>query len=352
MSELSNIQSNFQKELSKASNKEQLNQLHIKYLSKKGIIASQMQLLAKLPANERKDFGSKINNLKLLINTQLNNSISKLQQAAINEQLANEQIDVTLPSRKKQLGKTHPISHTIEEIITIFAKMGFSVAEGPEIEDEFHNFNALNIPENHPARQMHDTFYIANTEQKKMLRTHTSSVQIRSMLKGKAPFKIISPGKTFRKESDATHTPMFHQIEALFIDESTNMGHLKYCIQKFLNEFFGSNNKLRFRSSFFPFTEPSAEVDIAYTKTKGKISIGSGDDYMEILGCGMVHPNVLTNVNIDPKKYQGFALGMGVERLAMLKYGMADLRQFFENDPNWLNHYSFKSHFSAALANL
>ena len=229
----------------------------------------------------------------------------------------------------------------IDEISSIFSEIGFSIAEGPDVETEYNNFTALNTPENHPARDMHDTFYLEKNK-KLLLRTHTSPVQIRTMLNGKPPFKIIVPGRTYRSDSDQTHTPMFHQLEGLHIDKDITMGHLKGCLNYFVNEFFEIKNiKMRFRPSHFPFTEPSAEVDIQYKIKDGKIIIGEGDKWLEILGCGMVHPNVLNNVKIDTKKFQGFAFGMGIDRLAMLKYGINDLRSFFDSDYRWLNHFGF-----------
>ena len=254
--------------------------------------------------------------------------------------------DVTLdPEPEKILeGKIHPTSQTIHEIISIFSHMNFSVVEGPDIEDDFHNFSALNIPEEHPARQMHDTFYFEGEDEKRrpLLRTHTSPVQVRVMKENKLPIRVIAPGRTYRCDSDITHTPMFHQVEGLVIDESTHMGHLKSCIIKFCESFFNIGKlPLRFRPSYFPFTEPSAEVDIGCDRSKGKLKIGSGSEWMEILGCGMVHPNVLSACGIDAKKYQGFAFGLGVERMTMLKYGIYDLRTFFESDIRWLKHYGF-----------
>jgi phenylalanyl-tRNA synthetase alpha chain len=262
----------------------------------------------------------------------------------LDARLAEEAIDVSLPIRPEMAGRLHPITQTIDEAIAILGEMGFSVAEGPEIEDDFHNFTALNIPPEHPARQMHDTFYFPEKDDgsRNVLRTHTSPVQIRTMVSGEPPFRIIAPGRTYRCDSDMTHTPMFHQIEGLVIDESTHFGHLKGCLLNFLSAFFEVDDlPLRFRPSFFPFTEPSAEVDIGCAREGGELKIGAGRDWMEILGCGMVHPNVLKACDIDPDKYQGFAFGLGVERMAMLKYGIPDLRTFFDADLRWLKHYGF-----------
>jgi len=246
-----------------------------------------------------------------------------------------------LPGRTYFAGKIHPVSQVIDEVTSIFSEIGFSVEEGPDVENEYYNFSALNTPENHPARDMHDTFYLDRSKDL-LLRTHTSPVQIRTMLKGKPPFKIIAPGRTYRCDSDQTHSPMFHQLEGLHIDKNINMGHLKGCLYYFVKKFFEVEKvKIRFRPSHFPFTEPSAEVDIGYKIQDGKIKIGEGDKWLEILGCGMVHPNVLKNVKVNPKQYQGYAFGVGIDRLAMLKYGINDLRAFFESDIRWLEFYGF-----------
>jgi phenylalanyl-tRNA synthetase alpha chain len=259
----------------------------------------------------------------------------------MNQKLEGEKIDLTAPFRQESHGSLHPISQTILQIKNIFGQMGFEMIEGPEIEDDFHNFSALNIPENHPARQMQDTFYLPENDGKNMLlRTHTSSVQVRKMLGSKPPLKIVSIGKVYRSDSDQTHTPMFHQVEVLMVDKNVNMGNLKWTLETFLKEFFELTNiSSRFRPSFFPFTEPSAELDIGYERKDGRIKIGSEKNFLEILGCGMVHPKVLENVGIDSKEYQGFAFGVGIERLTMLKYGINDLRMFFEGDARFLNHY-------------
>jgi phenylalanyl-tRNA synthetase alpha chain len=258
--------------------------------------------------------------------------------------LAEERIDVSLPARPTEIGRLHPIGQTIDELVAIFGEMGFSVAEGPHIETDFHNFTALNIPPDHPARQEHDTFYLPKDEtgERKVLRTHTSPVQIRSMMSGEPPFRIIVPGRTFRADHDATHSPMFHQVEGLVIDRATHMGHLKGTLTAFCRAFFGVDDlPLRFRPSFFPFTEPSAEVDIGCSRVGEQLKIGAGSDWLEILGCGMVHPKVLANCGIDPEIYQGYAFGMGIERIAMLKYGIPDLRPFYDTDLRWLRHYGF-----------
>jgi len=263
----------------------------------------------------------------------------------LQERLEKEKIDVTLPPRPQPCGTIHPISQALYEMIAIFKNMGFSVAEGPDIEDDFYNFTALNIPPEHPARQDHDTFYLPPVEEgaeRRVLRTHTSPVQIRTMLAKKPPLRIIAPGRTYRSDYDATHTPTFHQIEGLYVAENVHMGHLKACLQTFLREMFNQPTlPLRFRPGYFPFTEPSAEVDIACYRKEGQLIVGPGQDWLEILGCGMIHPKVLENCGIDSTKYQGFAFGMGIERVAMLKYGIPDLRSFYEADIRWLRHYGF-----------
>jgi phenylalanyl-tRNA synthetase alpha chain len=263
---------------------------------------------------------------------------------ALDAVVAADRVDITLPVRPEREGRLHPISQTFDEIIAIFGEMGFAVAEGPDIEDDFHNFTALNIPPEHPARQMHDTFYLPEKEdgERLLLRTHTSPVQIRTMQSSEPPLRIIVPGRTYRCDSDMTHTPMFHQVEGLIVDETTHMGHLKGCLIEFCRAYFEVDDvPVRFRPSYFPFTEPSAEVDIGCSRAGGELKIGEGDDWLEILGCGMVHPKVLAACGVDPEKYQGFAFGMGIERIAMLKYGIPDLRTFFDADLRWLRHYGF-----------
>ena len=273
---------------------------------------------------------------------------AKLQELALQKRLETEKIDITLQPRPEAKGSIHPIRQTIEETISIFADMGFSVAEGPEIEDDFHNFTALNFPPEHPARAMHDTFYLPDAagktglDAKRLLRTHTSTVQVHVMQTEKPPIRVIIPGRVFRSDYDMTHTPMFHQVEGLLIDKATHMGHLKGCLIEFCKKYFEVDElPTRFRPSFFPFTEPSAEMDIGCSRAGGELKIGAGEGFLEVLGCGMVHPNVLKNCGIDPNEYQGFAFGMGVERMAMLKYGIPDLRTFFESDLRWLRHYGF-----------
>ncbi|MCB9989946.1 MAG: phenylalanine--tRNA ligase subunit alpha [Rhodospirillales bacterium] len=331
-----------------ANDLESLEQVKVTALGKKGRITDLMKTLGQMDPEERKTTGQALNVLKDEIAALINAQEEALKKQALDQKLATETIDVTLSARPEREGHIHPISQTMEELMTIFADMGFTVAEGPEIEDDWHNFTALNFPPGHPAREMQDTFFLPEDAEeqgeraKKLLRTHTSSVQIRYMTEQKPPMRIIVMGRTYRSDYDMTHTPMFHQIEGLVIDENTNMAHLKGCLRDFCETYFEVENlPMRFRPSFFPFTEPSAEVDIGCSREGGGLKIGAGDDWLEILGCGMVHPNVLKNCGIDPDKYQGFAFGMGIERIAMLKYGIPDLRTFFESDKRWLDHYGF-----------
>ncbi len=333
----------------KASNDIQsLEEVRVTALGKKGRVTDLMKTLGGLSPDERKEMGQALNRLKDEITAEIDARATTLKAAALNARLAAEKIDVTLTPRPENKGSIHPISQTIEEMITIFADMGFSVAEGPEIEDDFHNFTALNFPPEHPARQMHDTFYLPDVAgkegdaAKRLLRTHTSTVQVHVMQTQKPPIRVIIPGRTFRSDYDMTHTPMFHQMEGLLIDKAAHMGHLKGCLIEFCKRFFEVDDlPTRFRPSFFPFTEPSAEMDIGCSRDKGELKIGAGSSWLEILGCGMVHPNVLKNCGINPDEYQGFAFGMGIERVAMLKYGIPDLRTFFESDLRWLKHYGF-----------
>ena len=341
MSDLNNITSNFYKKISSVKSKEDLQSLKTEFFGKSGQVTSQFKSLATLSEDKRKEFASSLNKLKDELTNELEKKFIELEKIEINEKLKGEKVDVTLPIRPYQKGKIHPVSQVIDEISSIFSEIGFSIAEGPDVETEYNNFTALNTPDNHPARDMHDTFYLEENK-KILLRTHTSPVQIRTMLNEKPPYKIIVPGRTYRCDSDQTHAPMFHQLEGLHVDKDITMSHLKGCLDYFIKEFFEVKNvKMRFRPSHFPFTEPSAEVDIGYTIENDKIVIGEGDKWLEILGCGMVHPNVLKNVKVDPTKYQGFAFGMGIDRLAMLKYGINDLRAFFESDYRWLNHFGF-----------
>ena len=341
MSDLKKIKDEFTNRLKDSLNLSELNQIKSELFGKNGQISSQFKKLGTIAETEKKKFASDLNILKDELQVLINKKFNEVETLEINEKLKKEKIDVTLPERSFQRGKIHPVSQTIDEISSIFSEIGFSVEEGPDVENEYNNFTALNTPDNHPARDMHDTFYL-DEKKEKLLRTHTSPVQIRTMLKDKPPFKIIAPGRTYRSDSDQTHAPMFHQVEGLHIDKDVNMGHLKGCLYYFVKEFFEVDKiKMRFRPSHFPFTEPSAEVDIGYKIKDGKIVIGEGDKWLEILGCGMVHPNVLKNVKVDPDKYQGYAFGIGIDRLAMLKYGINDLRSFFECDYRWLNHFGF-----------
>ena len=341
MSDLKKIKEDFLLKLKSKLNLSEVNQVKLDLFGKDGLITSQFKKISSITESERKKFASDLNLIKDELNDLINSKIKDIEVEQINKKLEKEKIDVTLPERNFNRGKIHPVSQTIDEISSIFSEIGFSVEEGPDVENEYNNFTALNTPDNHPARDMHDTFYL-DVNKEKLLRTHTSPVQIRTMLNSKPPFKIIAPGRTYRSDSDQTHSPMFHQVEGLHIDKNINMGHLKGCLNYFIKEFFEVDKiKMRFRPSHFPFTEPSAEVDIGYEIKEGKIVIGEGDKWLEILGCGMVHPNVLKNVKVDPKKYQGYAFGIGIDRLAMLKYGINDLRSFFECDYRWLNHYGF-----------
>ena len=341
MSDLDKINSIFNAKIDSIKSKEELQNLKTVYFGKNGEITIQFKKLGSLPSDKKKEFASELNKLKDNLSSQLEKKNLEIETQEINEKLKDEKIDVTLPARSFRQGKIHPVSQVIDEISSIFSEIGYSVAEGPDVETEYNNFTALNTPEDHPARDMHDTFYLEENK-KILLRTHTSPVQIRSMLNEKPPFKIIVPGRTYRCDSDQTHAPMFHQLEGLHIDKNITMSHLKGCLDYFIKEFFEVQNiKMRFRPSHFPFTEPSAEVDIGYRLENEKIIIGEGDKWLEILGCGMVHPNVLKNVKIDTNKYQGYAFGIGIDRLAMLKYGINDLRAFFETDYRWLNHFGF-----------
>ena len=327
--------------VSQAKDKIELQNLKSQFLGKNSQINLEFKKLGSLDENERKVRASSLNNEKQKITEAINNKFKELENLEINQKLQKNKVDVTLPARERPNGKIHPFSQVIDEISSIFSEIGFSVAEGPDVESEYNNFTALNTPEDHPARDMHDTFYLDNNK-KILLRTHTSPVQIRTMLNGKPPFKIIVPGRTYRCDSDQTHAPMFHQLEGLHIDKDITMGHLKGCLDYFVKEFFEVKKiKMRFRPSHFPFTEPSAEVDIGYRLENGRIIVGEGDKWLEILGCGMVHPNVLKNAKVDTKKFQGYAFGMGIDRLAMLKYGINDLRSFFEADFRWLNYFGF-----------
>ena len=341
MSDLKKLKDEFLSKLRGKLNLSEVNQIKSELFGKNGLISTQFKKIGTIAESEKKKFASDLNIIKDELQSLINSKINEAENIEINKKLEQERIDITLPERSFVRGKIHPVSQTIDEISSIFSEIGFSVEEGPDVENEYNNFTALNTPENHPARDMHDTFYLDKKKQN-LLRTHTSPVQIRTMIKDKPPFKIIAPGRTYRSDSDQTHAPMFHQVEGLHIDKDINMGHLKGCLNYFIKEFFEVDKiKMRFRPSHFPFTEPSAEVDIGYEMKDGKIIVGEGDQWLEILGCGMVHPNVLKNVNVDTAKYQGYAFGIGIDRLAMLKYGINDLRAFFDCDYRWLSHFGF-----------
>lgn len=329
-----------------ASDLDGLEAVRIAALGKKGSVSGLMKGLGGMSPDERKVMGPALNSLKGEVADLIASRKSVLEDAALDARLASERVDVSLPVHDHPQGSVHPISQVMDEIAEIFASLGFDVAEGPDLESDFHNFTALNIPEEHPARQDHDTFYLqpdANGD-RKVLRTHTSPVQIRTMLKEEPPIRIIAPGRTYRSDSDATHTPMFHQVEGLVIDKDTHLGHLKGTLEAFLKAFFEVDAvTLRLRPSYFPFTEPSMEVDVQCSFDGGTVKIGDGNDWLEILGSGMVNTKVLEACNLDPTVYQGFAFGCGIDRLAMLKYGMSDLRAFFDADLRWLRHYGFKA---------
>ena len=341
MSDFEKLKNDFKQKILEAKNSEEIENINSEIFGKKGFINSEFSKIGPLSPEDKKKLAIQINNGKQELVKIFSQVSTKIKNKELNENIEKQKIDVTLPEKEFKIGKIHPVSQVIDEISSIFSEIGFSVEEGPDVESDYNNFTALNTPENHPAKDMHDTFYL-DSDMKTLLRTHTSPVQVRTMLKSKPPFKIIAPGRTYRSDSDQTHTPMFHQLEGLHIDKNINMGHLKGCLNYFIKEFFEIEKiQMRFRPSHFPFTEPSAEVDIGYKIENNKIVIGEGDKWLEILGCGMVHPNVLKNCKIDAKKFQGFAFGIGIDRLAMLKYGINDLRSFFETDYRWLNHYGF-----------
>lgn len=325
MNELTQIIEQAKADIDAADNVADLDHVRVSYLGKKGSLTERLKQLGKLSVEERPQAGQAINDAKKIVQEAINARRDLLDNERINAKIAGEKVDVTLPGRGEGSGGLHPITQTLERIESLFAQMGFEVAEGPEVEDDFHNFEALNIPEHHPARAMHDTFYF---DENTLLRTHTSSVQIRFMKERKPPLRFIAPGRVYRCDSDMTHTPMFHQVEGLMIDEDINFSQLKGLIIDFLEHFFEKKLEVRFRPSYFPFTEPSAEVDIM-----------GENGWLEVLGCGMVHPNVLANVGVDSEKYTGLAFGMGVERLAMLRHGIDDLRIFFENDLRFLEQF-------------
>jgi phenylalanyl-tRNA synthetase alpha chain len=347
--------------ISAANDEAALETVRVGALGKKGSISALLATLGKMPPEQRKAEGAAINALKDSVTEALTARRDLLKSSALDVRLASETVDVTLPVRESpaEIGRIHPLSQVMDELTAIFADMGFAIAEGPDIETDDYNFTKLNFPEGHPARDMHDTFFFnpkqetranaaSSAEQslagsRLLLRTHTSPVQVRTMLAQQPPIRIIAPGRTYRIDSDATHTPQFHQVEGLVIDKGSHLGHMKWILAEFCKAFFEVDHvNMRFRPSFFPFTEPSLEVDIQCRRDKGEIRFGEGEDWLEILGCGMVHPNVLRNCGLDPDVYQGFAWGMGIDRIAMLKYGLPDLRAFFEADVRWLDHYGFR----------
>ncbi|MAP93374.1 MAG: phenylalanine--tRNA ligase subunit alpha [Ponticaulis sp.] len=345
MSEIDTIETEALNAIECATDLTTLDGVRVAELGKKGRVSGLMKTLGGMDPEERKEMGPRLNALKNRLNDAIEGRKTALEDAELEARLVSEKADLSLPPRPERTGALHPVMQVFEEIEEIFGAMGFAVAEGPDIEDDFHNFTALNFPIGHPAREDHDTFFMAPDKdgERKVLRTHTSPVQIRTMMSQKPPIRVIIPGRVYRNDWDATHTPMFHQVEGLVIDKVTHMGHLKGCLTDFARAFFEVDNVVtRFRPHFFPFTEPSAEMDVQCDRSGGNVKVGEGTDWLEVLGSGMVHPNVLRNVGLDPDEYQGFAFGMGVDRLAMLKYGMPDLRPYFESDVRWLSHYGFK----------
>jgi phenylalanyl-tRNA synthetase alpha chain len=344
MTDISKLQSETIAAIATADSIDALETLRVAALGKQGSVSGLLKTLGGMSADERQLQGPLINGLRETVAAALADKKAALETALLNERLATERVDMTLPAPASPQGSVHPVSQVMDELAEIFADMGFAVAEGPEIEDQWHNFTALNMPETHPARAMHDTFYLqaAANEEPKVLRTHTSPVQIRTMMSQEPPIRIIAPGRVYRSDSDATHTPMFHQIEGLVIDKGIHLGHLKWTLETFLKAFFERDDlSIRLRPSYFPFTEPSAEVDVSFSVENGKRVLGGTGGWMELLGSGMVHPKVIAACGLDPDVYQGFAFGVGVDRLAMLKYGMDDLRAFFDGDLRWLKHYGF-----------
>ena len=337
------LRADWTRRIAEADDASALEALRVAALGKAGDVTALLKTMGSLSTEERQERGPKIHALREAVTGAIAAKKDELDSAELDRRLATERIDLSLPTRETPRGSVHPVSQVMDELAEIFADLGFAVAEGPEIEDDWHNFTALNIPETHPARAVHDTFYVEGSSDPMVLRTHTSPVQIRTMQSTPPPIRIIAPGRVYRSDSDATHTPMFHQIEGLVIDRGIHMGHLKWTLETFLKAFFERDDiVLRLRPSYFPFTEPSAEVDVGWSIEKGRRVVGGSEGWMEVLGAGMVHPRVIAACGLDPDEWQGFAFGTGVDRLAMLKYGMDDLRAFFDGDLRWMKHYGFR----------
>jgi phenylalanyl-tRNA synthetase alpha chain len=346
MTDLNTLENDIAAQVAAAADLAALEAVRVAALGKQGQVSALLKSLGSMSPEQRKEEGPKINGLRDRLQTAITARRDALEGAALEAQLAAERLDLSLPGPRRRKGSVHPTLQVMDEMVAIFAEMGFAVAEGPDIEDDFHNFTALNFPPKHPAREMHDTFFFnpGPDGERKLLRTHTSPVQIRTMKSQPPPIRVIIPGRTYRCDSDQTHTPMFHQMEGLVIDRDIHMGHLKWTLDTFIARFFETEGvTTRFRPHHFPFTEPSAEMDVQCDRSGGEIRIGQGSDWLEILGCGMVHPNVLKNCGLDPEEWQGFAFGCGVDRLGMLKYGMPDLRDMFASDTRWLSHYGFSA---------
>ena len=344
MSDIESLERQILDAISNAADEASLDAVRVAALGKKGSVSELLKTLGAMTPDERRENGPLFNGLRDRVGAAISARKTALGEEQLNARLAFERIDVTLPPRPEPRGTIHPVSQVLDEITAVFADLGFAIGDGPDVEFDDYNFTKLNIPPDHPARQMHDTFYVAPQADgsRHVLRTHTSPVQVRTMLAQKPPIRIIAPGRTYRHDSDATHTPMFHQIEALVIDEETHLGHLRWVVEQFCSAFFEVNAvELRARPSFFPFTEPSVEWDMRCDRSGGQIKFGTGNDWLELGGSGMVHPRVLEMCGIDPERYQGFAFGFGLDRMAMLKYGAPDLRPFFESDLRWLRHFGF-----------
>ncbi len=346
MTDLNTLEADVLAQVAAAGDLSTLDAVRVAAVGKTGSISGLLKTLGAMSPEERKTQGAAINALRDKVQEAIAAKKAALEAAELDARLASETLDLSLPAPYRRKGSVHPTMQTMDEIVAVFAEMGFAVAEGPDIEDDFHNFTALNFPPKHPAREMHDTFFFNTKEngERMLLRTHTSPVQVRTMVSQKPPIRIIAPGRTYRVDNDATHTPVFHQVEGLVIDKGIHMGHLKWTLETFLARFFETDAvTTQFRPHHFPFTEPSAEMDVQCDRSGGEIKIGQGASWLEILGCGMVHPNVLRACGIDPDEYQGFAFGMGVDRLGMLKYGMPDLRDMWSSDVRWLSHYGFSA---------